>query len=45
MLGVSLGTLQNLRVNGKFPFTKIGGINFYRYDGILKLLERNPGNA
>jgi hypothetical protein len=29
LLGISPGTLQNLRVNGTLPFTKIGGVIFY----------------
>jgi hypothetical protein len=28
MLGISPGTLQNLRINGMLPFTKIGGLSF-----------------
>lgn len=39
MLGVSPGTLQNLRVNGTLAFSKIGGLVFYRYDDIVNLLE------
>jgi hypothetical protein len=39
MLGISPGTLQNLRVNGTLSYTKIGGIVFYRYDEIAKLLN------
>lgn len=41
LLLVSPGTLQNLRVNGTLPFTKIGGIIFYDYDDIRKILEEN----
>lgn len=41
LLGISPGTLQNLRVNGSLPFTKIGGIVFYRYDDISKLLNQS----
>jgi hypothetical protein len=44
MLGISAGTLQNLRINGTLPFTKIGGIIFYSYDGIAKLLETNSSH-
>ena len=29
MLGISSGTLQTLRNNGKIPFTKMGGLTFY----------------
>jgi hypothetical protein len=39
MLRVSPGTLQNLRLKGTIQFTKIGGIIYYKYDDILKVLE------
>jgi hypothetical protein len=39
MLGISPGTLQNFRVNGTLSFTRIGGIIFYKYEDILKVLE------
>lgn len=45
MLLVSPGTLQNMRVNGMLPFTKIGSVIFYDYEDIQKMLEsrkRNP---
>lgn len=41
MLQVSPGTLQNLRINGTLPYTKIGGIILYEYDEILKVLKEN----
>lgn len=41
MLGVSPGTLQNLRINGTLPYSKIGGIIFYQYEDIVKLLEKS----
>ena len=41
MLQVSQGTLQNLRINGTLPYTKIGGIILYEYDEILKVLKDN----
>ena len=41
MLGISPGTLQNMRVNGTIPFTKMGGILFYDSDDIRKILEDN----
>jgi hypothetical protein len=40
MLGVSSGTLQNLRVTGALPYSKVGGSIFYKYDDIVKILER-----
>jgi len=39
MLRISPGTLQNLRVNGTLGFTKIGGILYYKYEDIIKMME------
>ncbi|MBX2956210.1 MAG: helix-turn-helix domain-containing protein [Cyclobacteriaceae bacterium] len=39
MLAISPGTLQNLRINGTLPFTKIGGVMFYDYEDVRKMLE------
>jgi len=41
LLGISTGTLQNLRMNGSLSFSKVGGIIFYDYSEIAKLIERN----
>lgn len=41
LLGISPGTLQNLRVNGTLSYTKIGGILYYKQEDISKLLEGN----
>ncbi|MDZ7648485.1 MAG: helix-turn-helix domain-containing protein [Cytophagales bacterium] len=41
LLGISTGTLQNLRINGSLSFSKVGGIIFYDYSEIVKLMERN----
>ncbi|MCB0496175.1 MAG: helix-turn-helix domain-containing protein [Cyclobacteriaceae bacterium] len=41
LLKISPGTLQNLRVNGHLPYTKIGGTMFYAYEDILAMLEEN----
>lgn len=41
MLGISAGTLQTLRNNGKIPFTKMGGLTFYDAAEIDLLLS-NP---
>lgn len=38
LLGISHGTLQNLRVNGTLPYTKIGGILYYDHEDIQKIL-------
>lgn len=41
LLGISPGTLQNLRVNGTLPFTKIGGVIYYDYQDIQTMLTEN----
>ena len=40
LLGISPGTLQNLRINGTLTYSKIGGMMYYRYQDIMKLLEK-----
>lgn len=45
MLGISTGTLQNLRINRKIPWTKIGGCIYYPYDGIMKQFSENMNDA
>ena len=39
MLRISPGTLQNLRVNGSLPFTKVGGIIYYKKEDVQRLLN------
>ncbi len=41
LLGISPGTLQNLRINGTLPFTKIGGVIFYDSEDINKMMREN----
>ena len=41
LLGISPGTLQNLRINGTLPFTKIGGVILYDYEDIQRMLTNN----
>ena len=41
LLGISPGTLQNLRINGTLPYTKIGGVLYYDYDDIQKMFQKN----
>ncbi|MBO6533302.1 MAG: DNA-binding protein, partial [Muricauda sp.] len=38
---ISPGTLQNLRINGTLPYTKIGGVLYYEYHEIMGVLEQN----
>ena len=39
LLKISNNTLQTLRDNGTIPFTKIGGILYYSYEDIMKVLR------
>lgn len=44
MLGISPGTLQNLRVNGTLRYTKVGGSIFYKLSDIEGMLEEGKGS-
>ena len=44
LLGISPGTLQNLRVNGTIPYSKVGGVLFYKKADIQNILEQNMRN-
>jgi hypothetical protein len=39
ILNISPGTLQNLRLNGTLPYTKIGGVMYYDYADIQEMLQ------
>lgn len=41
LLGISAGTLQNLRINGTIPYTKVGGVLYYDYQDLMQVLEKN----
>ena len=40
-LNISPGTLQNMRIHGHIPFTKLGGTFFYDSNEIDKILNDN----
>ncbi|NAY91418.1 helix-turn-helix domain-containing protein [Muricauda sp. JGD-17] len=40
-LKISPGTLQNLRLNGTLPYSKIGGVIFYDARDIERVMEEN----
>ena len=44
LLQISPGTLQNMRINGTLPYSKVGGIILYETDAIQKVLEDNRVN-
>lgn len=41
LLQVSPGTLQNLRINGTLPYTKVGGIIYYDAEEIQNVMDAN----
>ena len=41
LLSISPGTIQNLRINGTLPYTKVGGVIYYDYEDIIKVMEEN----
>ena len=41
LLQVSPGTLQNLRINGTLPYTKVGGIIYYDAEEIQNVMDTN----
>ena len=41
LLQVSPGTLQNLRINGTLPYTKVGGIIYYDAEEIQNIMTAN----
>jgi hypothetical protein len=43
MLRISHGTLQNLRIKNILPHRKIGGLMYYKYQDIVRLLEGDDG--
>lgn len=45
LLNISPGTLQNLRINGTLTYTKIGGIIYYAYSDLQKVLLENKVEA
>jgi Helix-turn-helix domain len=45
LLNISSGTLQNLRINGTLSYTKIGGIIYYAYNDLMKVLDENKVDA
>lgn len=41
MLQISSGTLQNLRVNGTLPYTRMGSTLFYDTEDIQEIMKKN----
>ena len=44
LLGLSSSGLQNLRIKGAIPFTKLAGVIYYDYHELMKLLDSNKRN-
>ena len=41
LLQISPGTIQNLRINGTLPYTKVGGIIYYDAEEIQNVMDAN----
>jgi len=39
LVGLSNGTLQKMRNNGTIPYTKLGGLIFYKKEDVLGLMK------
>lgn len=39
LLNISSNTIQRLRIAGKLPSSKVGGVHYYRYEDIEKLMR------
>lgn len=44
LLNISPGTLQNMRVKGILPFTRIGGVIFHSSEDIQRMLDSKKIN-
>ncbi|TDD75832.1 helix-turn-helix domain-containing protein [Flavobacterium caseinilyticum] len=44
MFNISAGTLQNMRINGTLPYSKVGTTILYDYDVVLAILKENRVN-
>ncbi len=44
LLGLSSGTILNMRVNGTLPYSKVGGIILYDYEEIIKIIQSKKIN-
>jgi hypothetical protein len=44
LLKISPGTLQTLKSNGIIPYTKVGGVHFFDYEDIQRVLESGKIN-
>ena len=45
LLNISIGTLQTLKSSGVIPYTKIGGVHFFDYEDIQRVLESGKINV
>jgi hypothetical protein len=44
LLKISPGTLQTLKSSGVIPYTKVGGVHFFDYEDIQRVLETGKIN-
>ena len=39
LLNISIGTLQTLKSSGVIPYSKVGGVHFFDYEDIQRILQ------
>jgi hypothetical protein len=44
MFNISAGTLQNMRINGTLPYSKVGTTILYDLDKVIEILNENSYN-
>lgn len=44
MFNISAGTLQNMRINGTLPYSKVGTTILYDLDKVIEILNENSFN-
>jgi len=40
-LGISSSSLQNLRISGALPYSKVNGLLFYDLEDVLRMISKN----
>jgi hypothetical protein len=45
MLNISSNTIRRLRISGKLRYSRVGGIYYYRYEDIEKLMDNNSSKG
>jgi len=44
LLNISIGTLQTLKSSGVIPYSKVGGVHFFDYEDIQRILQEGKSD-